>query len=110
MTNRKDNLGYKSYIKLTDVQKQKIFSREIWVRKNIRKSLSRKILFSDETRFDLDGLYNGQNDRVWASDHEQAGANDGIHRKTKFPQGATVWLGTCVMKVLLVHFLLKQIR
>jgi len=46
----KDDLGYKSYIKrvapkLTDTQKQKRFSFGIWARKNVTKSLSRKILF-----------------------------------------------------------------
>ena len=51
----KDDLEYKSYIKriahkLTDVQKQKRSSFGIWVRKNIRKSLSRKIRFSDEKK------------------------------------------------------------
>ena len=59
----KDDLGCKSYIKriapkLTDVQKQKRLSFGIWVRKNVRKSLSRKIRFCDEKRFDLDELYN----------------------------------------------------
>ena len=43
----------------------------------------------------MDGLYNRQNDRIWAPSREQADANGGIHRKTKFPQGVMVWLGTC---------------
>ena len=50
--------------KLTDAQKQTRFSFGIGARKNIRKSLSRKILFSDENRFDFDGLCNRQNDRI----------------------------------------------
>ena len=66
----KDDLRYKSYIKkriaskLTDAQKQKRFSFGIGARKNIRKSLSRKIFFSDENRFDFDGFYSRQNDRI----------------------------------------------
>ena len=96
----KDDLGYKSYIKrvapkLTDTQKQKRFSFGIWTRKNVRKSSSKKILFSDEKKFDIDGVYNRQNDRIWAPCREQADANGGIHRKTKFPQGVMVWLGAC---------------
>ncbi|CAF0740495.1 unnamed protein product [Didymodactylos carnosus] len=96
----KDDLGYKSYIKrvapkLTDTEKKKRFSFGIWARKNVRKSLSRKILFSDEKRFDIDGVYNKQNDRIWAPSREQADLNGGIHRKTKFPQGVMVWLGVC---------------
>ena len=51
----KNDLEYKSYIKriapkFTDVQKQKRFSFGISVRKNIRKSLSRKIRFPDEKK------------------------------------------------------------
>lgn len=96
----KDDLGFKSYVKrvapkLTDAQKKKRHSFGIWVRKNVTKSLSRKILFSDEKRFDIDGVYNKQNDRIWAPDRAQADAAGGIHRKTKFPQGVMIWLGAC---------------
>ncbi|CAF4597826.1 unnamed protein product, partial [Didymodactylos carnosus] len=96
----RDDLGLKSYVKcvapkLTDTQKQKRFSFEIWARKNVRKSLARKILFSDEKRFDIDGVYNRQNDRIYAPNREQADENGGIHRKTKFPQGVMVWLRVC---------------
>ncbi|CAF4448685.1 unnamed protein product [Didymodactylos carnosus] len=96
----RDDLGLKSYVKrvapkLTDTQKQKRFSFGIWARKNVRKSLVRKILFLDEKRFDTDGVYNRQNDRIYAPNREQADENGGIHRKTKFPQGVMVWLGVC---------------
>jgi hypothetical protein len=42
-----------------------------------------KILFSDEKFFDIDGVYNAQNDRVWAANHADA------------PQKVMVWLGAC---------------
>ncbi len=56
--------------------------------------IKKKSVF-DEKRFDIDGVYNRQNDRIWAPSREQADANDGIHRKTKFPQSVIVWLGAC---------------
>ena len=31
-----------------------------------------RILFSDEKTFDLDGIYNSQNDRIWAVNREEA--------------------------------------
>ena len=66
-----------------------------WVRKYIRKSMSMKILFSDEKRLDINRLYNKQNDIIWASDCLQADKNERIHQKAKFPQSVMIWLGTC---------------
>ncbi|CAF0800872.1 unnamed protein product [Adineta steineri] len=94
------DLGYKAYVKrvapkLTDTQREKRLSFAIYIRKKVRKSFSRKILFSDEKRFNIDGLYNKQNDRVWAPSREEATANGGIYCKSKFPQGVMIWLGVC---------------
>lgn len=96
----KDDLGYKAYVKrvapkLTDRQKSKRKSFGIWVQKNIRKSMTKKILFSDEKRFDLNGMYNRQNERVYAATRDQADEKGGIHRQTKFAAGVMVWLGAC---------------
>ena len=108
----KDDLGYNSYIrriapKRTHVQKQKRFSFKIWVRKNIRKSLSRKILFSNEKRFDLDGLYNRKNDRMWTLDREILMV-DFIEKQCFLK---VLWYGSePVMKVLLVQLLFKQVQ
>jgi hypothetical protein len=54
-----------------------------------------KILFSDEKMFDIDGVYNSQNDRVWAVNCAEAVKKDGIKQKRKFPQKVMVWLGVC---------------
>ena len=86
----KSDLGYKSYIKrvspkLTEMQKQKRHSFGIWARKNITKEIARKIMFSDEKKFDIDGAYNSQ----------QADEIGGVHQKRKFPQSVMVWLGVC---------------
>ncbi|CAM4847524.1 unnamed protein product [Rotaria magnacalcarata] len=45
--------------------------------------------------FDIDGVYNTQNDRVWAVDHADADKNGGIQQRRKFPQNVMVWLGAC---------------
>ncbi|CAF3893753.1 unnamed protein product [Rotaria magnacalcarata] len=96
----KDDLGYKAFVKrvapkLTEKQKIKRKSFGLWVRKNIRKSMTAQILFSDEKRFDLDGMYNRQNERIYAATHDEADEKGAVHRKTKFPTGVMVWLGVC---------------
>ncbi|CAM4782320.1 unnamed protein product [Rotaria magnacalcarata] len=96
----KDDLGYKAFVKrvapkLTEKQKIKRKSFGLWVRKNIRKSMTAQILFSDEKRFDLDGMYNRQNERIYAATRDEADEKGAVHRKTKFPTGVMVWLGVC---------------
>ncbi|CAF3393832.1 unnamed protein product, partial [Rotaria sp. Silwood2] len=54
-----------------------------------------RILFSDEKLFDIDGIYNSQNDRVWAANHAEADKNGGIKQKRKFPQKVMIWLEAC---------------
>jgi len=54
-----------------------------------------KILFSDEKMFHIDGVYNTQNDRIWAASRDEADEKGGIHQKKKFPQKVMVWLGVC---------------
>ncbi|CAF4756340.1 unnamed protein product, partial [Rotaria socialis] len=45
--------------------------------------------------FDIDGVYNTQNDRVWAVDRADADKNGGTQQKRKFPQKVMVCLGAC---------------
>ncbi|CAF4897568.1 unnamed protein product, partial [Rotaria socialis] len=45
--------------------------------------------------FDIDGVYNSQNDRIWAVDRSEADIKDGTRQKRKFPQKIMVWLGVC---------------
>jgi hypothetical protein len=54
-----------------------------------------KILFSDEKIFDINGVYNAQNDRIWAINRTEAEKNGAIQQKRKFPQKVMVWLGVC---------------
>ncbi|CAM4789569.1 unnamed protein product [Rotaria magnacalcarata] len=57
--------------------------------------MTAQILFSDEKRFDLDGMYNRQNERIYAATRDEADEKGAVHRKTKFPTGVMVWLGVC---------------
>ena len=43
-----------------------------------------RILFFDEKLFDIDGVYNVQNDRV------ETNKNDGVMRRRKFPEKVMV--------------------
>ena len=55
---------YKTIIEpsLSDDQKIKRKKFANWVRNNFRKEETMTILFSDEKIFDIDGIYNSQND------------------------------------------------
>ena len=37
-----------------------------WARNKFRKEDKMRIIFTDEKMFDLDGIYNSQNDRIWS--------------------------------------------
>ena len=96
----KNDLGLTSYKKrieplLTDTQKAKRITFSNWVRHNFSKEQSLRILFSDEKIFDLNGMYNCQNDQVWAVNRVEADKNGGVKQKQKFPQKVMVWLGVC---------------
>ncbi|CAF3217753.1 unnamed protein product [Rotaria sp. Silwood2] len=54
-----------------------------------------KILFSDEKLFDIDGVHNVQNDRIWAPNRVKANQKGGIMGKEKFSQKVMIWLGAC---------------
>ena len=54
-----------------------------------------KILFSDEKYFDIDGVYNSQNDRVWTVNRAVADEKAVVKQRRKHPQKVMVWLGAC---------------
>ena len=54
-----------------------------------------KILFSNEKMFDIDGVYNSQNERIRAANRMEADAKGGIKRRQKYPQKLMVWLAVC---------------
>ena len=53
------------------------------------------IVFSDEKMFDIDGIYNSQNERIWAVNRAAADIKSGIRQKRKVPPKVMVWLGLC---------------
>ena len=53
-----------------------------------------RTLLSDEKFFDIDDVYNSQNDRMWAVDRADANKNVALNRR-KFPSKVMVWLGAC---------------
>ncbi|CAF1373168.1 unnamed protein product [Rotaria magnacalcarata] len=96
----KNDLALRPYKKivepaLSDDQKIKRKQFANWVQTNFRKEKTLKILFSDEKLFDIDGIYNSQNERVWAVDRADADKRGGITHKRKFSQKVMVWLGVC---------------
>ena len=54
-----------------------------------------KILFSDEKYFDIDGVYNSQNDRVWAVNRADADEKGGVKQRRKHLRKVIEWLGAC---------------
>ena len=55
-----------------------------WARKKFRKKDTMRILFSDEKMFDLDGIYNSENDRIWTVNREEANQRGGINSNESF--------------------------
>ena len=56
------------------------------LRTNLRKENISRILFSDKEFFDIDGVYNSENERVWAINCADADENSGVTQKLKFPE------------------------
>ena len=89
----KGNLSCKAYRKqvapnFTNKHKIKRKSFDIWIRKKIKQSMRRKILFRDETFFHLTDTINEQNDRICAATREEANDLGSVHCETQFSPGA----------------------
>ena len=54
-----------------------------------------RILFFDEKMFDLDGIYNSENDRIWAVNRKEENGRSEKKQQGKFPQKVMVWLSIC---------------
>ena len=85
----KDDLQYHAYkvrvvLLLKDEHKAKRKRFSNWMRTYFKKETTMKILFSDEKMFDIDGVYNLQNDRIWAVNRNKADKAGGRKQKRKF--------------------------
>ena len=80
---------------LTDEHKEKRKKFSNWVRRRFRKEDTMKILFLEEKLFDIDGIYNSQNDRIWAVSRVEADKRGGVKQKQKFPEKVIIWLSVC---------------
>ncbi|CAF2764913.1 unnamed protein product [Rotaria sp. Silwood2] len=91
--------------KLTEIQKNKRKKFVNWIGNNFRKEDTMRILFSDKKMFDLDGIYNSQNHRIWAASRDEVDEQGGTKMRQKFPQKVMVWLGVCFKGVtpLVIH-------
>ena len=91
----KQDLGYRLHKKraqpaLTDFEKSKRMKFANWLRQNFWKEDTLRILFSDEKMFDLDGMYNAQNDRIRAVNRVKADKRSGVQQTRKFAQKVMV--------------------
>ena len=70
-----------------DVQRREFVN---WVLENqkVDGNFSKKIIFSDEAHFQLDGFVNTQNCRIWGAENPRV-----IYEKSLHAQRATVWCG-----------------
>ena len=84
---------------LTDQHKERRKRFANWIRTNFRKKDTMKILFSDEKVFDIDGVYNSQNERIWTANRMEADAKGGIKRKRKYSEKVMVLLAVCAQGV-----------
>ena len=49
------------------------------------------IILSNETIFDIGGVYNSQNNRIWVINHAEIDTTDEIRRQLEFSQNISIW-------------------
>ena len=75
-------------LKPTDHVQRREFVNWLSENQKVDGNFSKKIIFSDETHFQLDGCVNTQNCRIWGSGNHRV-----IHEKALHAQRPTVWCG-----------------
>ena len=75
---------------LSDDQKVKRKKFANSVRTNFQKGDTMKIFFSDVKYFDIDDVYNSQNDRVWVVNRADADEKGGVKQRRMHPEKVTV--------------------
>src|ERR1700722_18270446 len=64
-------------------------------------------LFLVEKMFELEGMYNTQNDRMWAINRQEADKKGGVKKKHQYLTKVMVWLGACRERLTLLIILDK---
>ena len=82
----KNDMRLRPYKKITEPllshdQRVKRKKFENWLRTYFRKEDTMKILFSDEKYFDIDDVYDSQNDRVWAANRADADEKGSVKQR-----------------------------
>ncbi|CAF4313023.1 unnamed protein product [Didymodactylos carnosus] len=80
---------------ITDTQKVARKKFAVWIHEISEKMQQEKFLFSDEKYFDLNGVYNSKNERIWAINCAAADDKGGVKQKHQYPVKVMVWLGAC---------------
>jgi len=75
-------------LKPTDHVQRREFVNWVLENRNVNGNFSKKIIFSDEAHFQLDGYVNTQNCRIWGAENPRV-----IHEEPMHAQRATVWCG-----------------
>ena len=61
----------------------------------LERMISENGFFSDEKVFDIDGLYNSQNNRIWSPSCAEENKQGDLGKKHKFPVRVMVWISVC---------------
>ena len=82
---------------LSDDRKVKWKQFTNWLRTNFRKEDTIRILFSDEKFFDIDGVYNCPNERMWAISRADIDEEGNVIQKQKFPERGSDSVVGCML-------------
>jgi hypothetical protein len=80
---------------MSDVKKGRRKASANWIQTNFSEEQTLKFSVSDEKMFDLDGMCNAENDRIWAVSGPEADERSGLKQKWNSPKKVMVWLGAC---------------
>ena len=88
-------IGKKVQSKISEDQKAKRLKFAIWIRTNFRKESIWRFLSSDENLFDIDGVYNSLDERIWGPNWAEVDAKGSFKEVQKFPRKVMPWLRIC---------------
>jgi hypothetical protein len=75
---------------MNDVQKARRKSSANWIQTNFNEEQTLKLSVLDEKMFDLNGMHNAQNDRIWTASRPDADKRGGLKQKRNLRQRVRV--------------------